>query len=136
VNVATAKYAGKPVLVKSCYNYGADAHRILAAVGLALVLHSCFPICGLIVMDLIRGLSVRHRFLSSELPPRVFEDVRRAIGILHDVGLVFGDLRRPNIMVIGSGEKLHAMLVDFDWARPAGTATYPPETNNTFVLKR
>ncbi len=50
--------------------------------------------------------------------------------------LVFGDLRRPNIMVIGSGEKLHAMLVDFDWARPAGAATYPPETNNIFVLKR
>ena len=89
-----------------------------------------------VVMDLIRGLNARHKFLSSELPPSVYDDVQCGIGILPATGLVFGDLRCPNIMVIGSGEKLHAMLVDFDWARPAGTAMYPPETNNTFVLKR
>jgi len=86
----------------------------------------------MVIMDLIRGLNARHKFLSSELPPIVFEDVRRAIDILDDAWLVFGDLRRPNIIVIGSGEKLQ---VDFDWARPAGTATYPPEMNNAFVLK-
>ncbi len=56
-------------------------------------------------------INARHKFLSSELPPRVCEDVRRAIGILHDAGLVFGDPCRPNTV---SGEESHAMLVDFE----------------------
>jgi tRNA A-37 threonylcarbamoyl transferase component Bud32 len=30
----------------------------------------------------------------------VHEDVKRAIEILHNANLVFGDLRRPNIMIV------------------------------------
>ena len=51
--------------------------------------------------------------------------VQDAIGILHSNQLVFGDLRRLNILV-GNDT---AMLVDFDWCGKSGKARYPPEIN-------
>jgi tRNA A-37 threonylcarbamoyl transferase component Bud32 len=40
-----------------------------------------------------------------------YAQVVKAIGVLHDNNLVFGDLRSPNVLDLKSG----AMLIDFDW---------------------
>jgi serine/threonine protein kinase len=52
----------------------------------------------------------------------VRHDVRRALDLLHDHGLVFGDLRPPNIMITDKGE---VELIDFDWAGEQGQVRYP-----------
>jgi len=51
--------------------------------------------------------------------------VKDAIDIIHSNQLVFGDLRRPNILV---GNDI-AMLVDFDWCGKSGEGRYPSEIN-------
>ena len=68
---------------------------------------------------------------SCEVIPRtVFDDVEKALAILHDNDLVFGDLRPPNIICVltESGEK-RAKLVNFDWAWVHGWDRYPATMN-------
>jgi hypothetical protein len=85
----------------------------------------------------------------------VLDDVKTAINILHEQGLVFGDLREPNILiyhpivyppplstsnqasgstqqsttldVTSSGQigALRAMLIDFDWCGEHDVDRYP-----------
>ncbi len=56
--------------------------------------------------------------------------------MLHCANLVFGDLRRPNIMVKKSqdrhgNDEWHGQLVDFDWSGAIGKARYPVILNET-----
>ena len=51
-------------------------------------------------------------------PQKNFEE---AIKMLHDAGLVFGDLRAPNIMFSGDD----VFIIDFDWAGKVGEMRYP-----------
>ena len=60
----------------------------------------------------------------------MLEDTQLALRTLHDSGLVFGDVRRPNIMVVKTRnehghDEWHARLVDFDWSGPVGKVFYP-----------
>jgi hypothetical protein len=131
---------------------------VLAAVGLAPRLHHCEPIDGgplMVVMDAVHGGSAAT--LKGPLPTPVMKNVREAIDCLHTAGLVFGDLRRPNIMLLngadawsrsdgeqgvagqgtlyassqpgGLARTRHAMLIDFDWAGEEGLGTYPLDMN-------
>ena len=70
----------------------------------------------MVVMGLVDGRDsycvFRHRDL-------LLDRVKLGLGKLHDADLVFGDVRRPNIMMFkaggeGKGE-WRAQLVDFDW---------------------
>jgi hypothetical protein len=132
-----ANYGGNPVLVKFCETYSEYAHRTLAAAGLAPTLHYCSQIFGgafMVVMDLVHGRDAYHEFKHRSLPPTVVEDIQLALKTLHDAGLVFGDVRRPNIMVLKSrnqdgNDEWHARLVDFDWSGPVGNTRYPPTLN-------
>ena len=47
-------------------------------------------------------------------------DIRRAMDLLHEKNLVFGDLRPPNILIKGDT----ALLVDFDWCGEEGKGKY------------
>jgi hypothetical protein len=132
-----ADYSGKPVLVKFCETYSEIAHRTLAAEGLAPEIHYCSQILGgafMAVMDVVEGRDAHQEFKRRDLPPTVLEDIQLALKTLHDAGLVFGDVRRPNIMVAKAqnqhgNDEWHAQLVDFDWSGPVGTVTYPPTLN-------
>jgi tRNA A-37 threonylcarbamoyl transferase component Bud32 len=46
------------------------------------------------------GLVTVQRFRHRDLPPTVLDDINRALGKLHDGQLVYGDMRRSNIMVV------------------------------------
>ena len=122
------------VVVKFTDRYHADAHKLLAAEHLAPALHACVPVYGdlfMVVMDRVEGemawATVEAR--EKKLPYRIYEDVERAISLLHSGDLVFGDLRTPNIMVVpggsGADDGPRGMLVDFDWVGAHGSDRYP-----------
>ena len=60
-----------------------------------------------------------------------WDDVKKAVKILHEANMVFGDLRTPNIMCVSTGTgRMRAMLVDFDWAGVHGRDRYPATMNS------
>ncbi|PCH39620.1 hypothetical protein WOLCODRAFT_141337 [Wolfiporia cocos MD-104 SS10] len=128
------------VVVKFTANYNADAHRVLAAAGLAPALHACIPVCGrlyMVVMDRVHGeMAWDAEERGALLPHTVYEDVRAALDLLHQHDLVFGDLRTPNVMVVpgagglASDEGSRAMLIDFDWVGTHGITRYPAILND------
>jgi RIO-like serine/threonine protein kinase len=87
----------------------------------------------MVVMELVEGCDAYQKFKYKELPSAVMKDVELALKKLHDAGLVFGDLRRPNVMVYKpqgkDDEEWRGLLVDFDWAGPVGEVKYPPMLN-------
>ncbi|KDQ50837.1 hypothetical protein JAAARDRAFT_211512 [Jaapia argillacea MUCL 33604] len=148
------KFGDEIVLVKFCETYNERAHRELAHSNLAPPLHFCSKIHGgimMVVMGFVEGRDAHYQFKNQKLPADIMDDVKSAIHRLHEIGLVFGDLRRPNIMIVpkdldaasagedgtvGVEEKeassgFRAMLVDFDWAGEHGHATYPALLNYT-----
>jgi serine/threonine-protein kinase RIO1 len=54
-------------------------------------------------------------------PEDAREQVKAAIGKLHAKGLVFGDLRAPNVLFPGG----KVCLIDFDWAGKMHEARHP-----------
>ncbi|KAI0055196.1 hypothetical protein BV25DRAFT_1843129 [Artomyces pyxidatus] len=142
-----ARLRGAAVVVKFCEAYSADAHRLLAAHGLAPALHLCAALRGglhMVVMARVAGETAFRRFRTVDAALRPTEaplasavraDVRRALALLHAAGLVFGDLRRPNVMVVSTDGRDGAMLVDFDWAGREGQARYPPMINDGGEIK-
>lgn len=95
----------------------------------------------MVIMDLIDGPDADGAFQHGDLPPTVIEDIRNALKKLHEAGLVFGDMRRPNIMLVKSRgaydededvfreDEWHGQLIDFNWSGPVGKARYPPTLN-------
>lgn len=133
-----AEYKNTPVIVKFCESYGDLAHRTLAAKGLAPTLHFCSRVTGgavMVIMDQVCGRDAAEEFKHSELPLTVLKDTKDALELLHREGLVFGDVRRPNIMVSRSPDKYgddewHGQLIDFDWSGGFGEAKYPATIND------
>ncbi|EKM75545.1 hypothetical protein AGABI1DRAFT_109310 [Agaricus bisporus var. burnettii JB137-S8] len=137
-SIFEASYEGKKVLVKFCESYNGEAHRALADAGYAPTLFFCEKLRGgmmMIVMELVDGKDAHEYFLHNNLPSDILTQVERAVGILHSRNLVFGDLRRPNI-VIKKSEKgeLRALLIDFEWVGIADQARYPSSLNDSGVI--
>ncbi|KAJ3795293.1 hypothetical protein GGU11DRAFT_792639 [Lentinula aff. detonsa] len=104
------------VVVKFALRYSEVGHRLLADVKLAPRIHYCSfeEEIGMwvVVMDYIQGDSCCNRKLTK--PQK--DSLAKAIGILHENDLVFGDLREPNV-IITEGEN-EVCLVDFEWCGP------------------
>ena len=83
-----------------------------------------------------RRLDAVHNFRPLEL--RVLRDPAHvasppaAITTLHRHGLVFGNLRKPTLQLVGD----RVVLVDFDWCGRGGDATYPGDILLLESLKR
>jgi hypothetical protein len=147
-----AEYEGRTVVVKFCERYCEAAHRVLSAAGLAPTLHYCSQVVGgvfMVVMDPVDGRDAYHQFRYRALPQTVLDDVKRALETLHEAQLVYGDMRRPNIMVVkkpksrdndsegeeeGEGE-WRGLLVDFDWSGEVGVVKYPPTLNTSGEIR-
>ncbi len=124
-----------PVVVKFTPTYCARAHEIASEMGSAPKLWFCkvAESVGMFVvaMDFIEGRRVDDD--KPHLPEKVLEPLRGAISALHDVGLVHGDLRGPNVIVSeGKGGK-RAMLVDSDWGGEEGHVFYPADINMQLI---
>ena len=129
----------QPVVIKFCEKYCERAHRLLADAGYAPKLHLCTTVVGgfvMVVMDYVAGETVFRKFRREdegayselELPSHVRDRIQAAIVILHGADLVFGDLRRPNVLLRSKDKGIQGMgatLVDFDWAGEVGQVHYP-----------
>jgi hypothetical protein len=133
---------GQQIVVKFTDTYHKRAHEMLAAIGLAPRLHYCERVDGgqfMVVMDIV--YAYKADIVNARLSPEVMKDVRDALDCLHAAGLVLGDLRKQNIILlkqIGTSRtscgtepvrRRKAMLVDFDWAGEELTAKYPLSMN-------
>ena len=86
----------------------------------------------MVVMEYIpesRGLSIHPYSLTdgSSLPQPALEvvcrEVSKALDLLHDRGLIFGDLREPNALYLPEDGR-HMSLVDFDGVGRDGVDRY------------
>ena len=119
------------VIVKFTARYNTVAHCRLSEAGLAPRLHFCDRVIGdlyMVVMERVDGKSIwQLQEEKKPLPEIISEEVRRAVRLLHEHNIVFGDLRDPNILYDES--KHRVALVDFDWAGRDGESRYPPTLN-------
>lgn len=129
---------GQKVVVKFVSHYGEEAHRILAQLQLAPELLYCGPIGGydvsygklqMVVMEYIQGQTLAYGEL---LPRDVKNAVEKGLGELHSRGIVYGDLRRQNIMIADAAGQDNeenignrVRFIDFDWAGKVGEVRYP-----------
>jgi serine/threonine protein kinase len=127
---------GRDIVVKYVDRYGERAHRILAQEGLAPNLlyygtphlrddEPSYQSVSMVVMEYVDGetLAEAKQHLSAEEIKRVQSEVLRALKLLHNHGLVFGDLRLPNVLITRVGKLVK--LIDFNWAAEEGQAKYP-----------
>lgn len=129
--VYLAKVDDTHVVVKFVSTYSIRAHNLLAEKGLApMIIYDGtdgprFGELSMIVMEYVKGDTLTQ-FLQSSPPAErldtVLASVTTAIELLHAEGLVFGDLRTPNILVDEEG---HVKIIDFDWAGVDGKHQYP-----------
>jgi hypothetical protein len=133
-----AKYGEEEVLVKFCETYHGEGHRIVAKAGLAPKLFYCDEIKGgvmMVIMELLDARDAHYHFAFRPLPNSVLKDIESALVALHNACLVFGDLRRPNVLIKVTGEgELRALLVDFGWVGKENEARYPPSLNDSGTI--
>lgn len=121
------------IVVKFVDRYGERAHRLLAEDGLAPELLYCGPprlnkedpsydSLSMIVMGFVEGETLAKSKLDEETAERVRSRLEEALQLLHDNGLVFGDVRSPNVMITPAKD---VKLIDFNWAGEEGQARYP-----------
>ena len=115
------------VVVKFTVKYHEEAHRILTENQLAPKLYFCIPLVGdmhMVIMDYVNSASLFYKNVRNA--GTIYSDVNKAIGLLHERDLVFGDLRLQNILPKPSRG---AMLIDFDWVGKHGVDRYPASWN-------
>ncbi|KAJ7241717.1 hypothetical protein B0H12DRAFT_42281 [Mycena haematopus] len=129
---ALDKTANKKVVIKFVKRYGEEAHRLLARLGLApeLIYFGSISVPGLcygglhmIVIDYIEGKTLSDAYSDAVLPVRVTETISKGLDALHASDIVYGDLRRPNVMIRNQDQGI--MFVDFDWSGKVGQVRYP-----------
>ncbi|EKM53157.1 uncharacterized protein PHACADRAFT_210864 [Phanerochaete carnosa HHB-10118-sp] len=119
-HTGTGTGAAAKVVVKFAHAYSCRGHKLLADHKLAPELWFCEKVESVdmyvVVMDFVPSRTI------GPLSDADCECLRDAMKILHGEKLVFGDLRRPNILQCRGGG---TMLIDFDWCGESGKARYP-----------
>ncbi|KAK0222082.1 hypothetical protein IW262DRAFT_1296676 [Armillaria fumosa] len=120
------------VIIKFVQTYGVEAHRLLVQHRLAPHLLYCEHLgedgAGEVATEMFGGA----------LAPEVVIDLERALNILHREDLVFGDLRKPNIMIVAGrngDDRDTARLINFDWAGKENEVRYPIHLNLSKEVK-
>ncbi|KAJ7797114.1 hypothetical protein B0H14DRAFT_2912595 [Mycena olivaceomarginata] len=124
--------SGRKVVIKFVQRYGEEAHRLLARLRLAPeLIHFgsisapglCYGGFQMAVMDYVEGQTLSDAYTDNPLPARVTEAISRGLEALHRADIVYGDLRRPNIMIRNEDQAI--VFIDFDWAGKVGQVRYP-----------
>ncbi|KAF9265045.1 hypothetical protein L218DRAFT_1076036 [Marasmius fiardii PR-910] len=115
------------VMVKFTPTYNAEAHRLLEAEGLAPKLFYHEKMAGDKARNAFAYLYDDQQIQNDGLLPRsVYYDIQKALEILHQRKIVFGDVRLQNVMVQEEqGGRVGGRLVDFDNCDLEGEARYP-----------
>ncbi|EJU01704.1 hypothetical protein DACRYDRAFT_116193 [Dacryopinax primogenitus] len=117
-------------VVKFCSTWGTAAHRLLAEKGFAPRLYGVKELPDGTKMVVMEKLSGEPIFKLDKVPPDVENDLREAVKILGDRGLVHGDLRSSNIICTKETTRSLGKIIDFDWADKEGFARYPYDLND------
>ena len=127
--------SAQDIVVKFVERYSESAHHTLAEANLAPRLLHYGPLqwspqrpggsLYMVAMEYIDGdtLASAKSTMNEDMVKRVKSDLKRALTLLHEKDLVFGDLRPPNVMITKEGKRVK--LIDFDWAGVAGQVEYP-----------
>ena len=117
---------GDLLVVKFTGAYNEEAHRLLHANGYAPALyyvgrtvHDLY----MVVMQYVEGTQPSQGGLTEAQ----YEDVKKAVELLHAKDIVFGDLRTPNVLV--KDEDGYALLLDFDDCGRDEKDQYPFDIN-------
>lgn len=107
--------------------YGKEVHEVMAAHGLAPILHDVRYETGLcmVVMEFVRGS--RPISVDETNRTRIRAELDKIESILASHKFVHGDLRAPNVHMRREPEGL--IVYDFDWAGTEGCAKYPDVLN-------
>ncbi|KAH9945950.1 uncharacterized protein BXZ73DRAFT_95469 [Epithele typhae] len=125
----------RTVVVKFVERYGTRAHELLAEARLAPALLYHGPVwpgedelqCRgheMVVMEYVEGIPA----FEPEQQRAAAPEVGRALRVLHDNGMVHGDLRPTNILLLlgwWQGVEGRVIIIDFDWAGREGEVRYP-----------
>jgi serine/threonine protein kinase len=135
IRAQTCTKPARDIVIKFVDRYGKRAHEVLAEAGLAPRLDYCgspqldggqpsYRSLYMVVMEYVDGqtLSTGKGKMDPKTVAIVRSEVRCALDLLHNNGLVFGDLRPPNVMITKAKE---VKLIDFDWAGVSGQVKYP-----------
>lgn len=113
----------KQIVVKFACQYSKEAHELLANASLAPKLYYCEKVPSVamwvVVMEYVEGKEVDDKVTD----PQQINSLRRALTMLHDNGMVFGDLRCPNVLL----RDRSVVLIDFDWCGKEGEVCYPSD---------
>jgi hypothetical protein len=123
------------LIVKFAKQYNPEAHQLCAEHGFAprLLYYNKDEIYGwhIIVMEYIDGRMFSDvTKLTKDETERILQEVHSAMQKLHEKKLVFGDLRKSNIMIQNIDGVQHVKLVDFDWCGIEGQDCYPAFINH------
>lgn len=146
------KSSGQMAVVKFVARYGAEAHQLLAEVGVAPRLLFCGSTDGrddvrnapresagdtfglhldqlqMVVMGYIDGINMGE-CEADDGPKDIHTQVKEMVDKLHESGYVFGDFRPPNV-IYSNGK---AFLIDFDWAGKCGETFYAPSVGENIT---
>lgn len=130
-------------VVKFVDRYSTEAHDLLAGHNYAPRLLSIGPVwvgdevaqrgCDeqqMVMMEYVEGKPCMELFGAGPIPENIVGQVRDALALLHENGMVHGDIRRRNIIVENTGRRVK--IVDFDWAGKIGKTKYPLDLNRVF----
>ncbi|KAF8918615.1 hypothetical protein CPB85DRAFT_996170 [Mucidula mucida] len=126
--------AGDRVVVKFVDRYSTDAHNLLAEHNLApkLIHHQVlgpnYGALAMVIMDHIEGHALSELEFGEEDKTVIRETVRRALDMLNQEDLIFGDVRPPNVMLLDGEESMEERVrfIDFDWACKEGDGVRYP----------
>ncbi|KAH0839406.1 hypothetical protein J3R83DRAFT_136 [Lanmaoa asiatica] len=115
------------IVVKFVRCYSKEAHEWMAERGHAPrliqfeTLGSDHHDMNIVVMDYVVGHTLQTLY-PDELPPDVRSGVKSALEVLNSGGFVFGDLRKPNVMLADGLDPIASRIrfIDFDWAGKEG----------------
>lgn len=130
---AKTKNLAREIVVKFVERYSVRAHRMLAEKDLAPRLLHYGPVhpsnssLSMVVMEYIRGdtFALAKSKMNNDTVETVKSEIKRVLTVLHENGLVFGDLRPPNVMITEAKKTVRVKLIDFDWAGEVGQVEYP-----------
>ena len=139
--LASSTEKEQKLIIKFVERYGESAHRKLDGLNHAPRLLYCGDIwsgdtilsrgCSprkMVVMEYIEGKTLDEMYTSGQpIPEAVHAAVETIVMILHEDGLVHGDIRRPNIMIKDGtgGMETRVQLLDFDWSGAEKEVRYP-----------
>ena len=128
VKASSHHIATRKAVVKFARTYGEQVHSLLASSDVPQAPHLFH--CKFVQNIAMHVVVMEHVLNAVEVgdkltKPAHIESLRKAVKLLHSHDFVHGDLRGPNMLLVGD----KVLLLDFDWCGKRGEVRYPTDIN-------